>query len=344
VFISPLSASMSLGMTLNGARAGTFDAMRSALQFGTTSQADINGGYKSLISLLRGLDPGVDFKIANSIWHRNGMTFSPPFLDAGKTYFDAAIQGLDFTKVDASKATINDWVSDQTNAKIPAIIDDITSDDVMFLINAIYFKGIWRSRFDPNDTRPGDFRSAAGAKQSAQFMMLNEEIRHSSTNGVEAVDLPYGNAAFTMTVVLPPAGVSADEFSSTLTATQWEAIVAGLHGQPGTLWMPKLRLTYARTMNDDLTALGMGVAFTGRADFSGMAGSPGDLEISYVKQKAYVDINEEGTEAAAVTVTGIKLVSAPVPFTLRFDRPYLFVIRERLSGTILFMAKINTMP
>jgi serine protease inhibitor len=332
-------------MALNGARASTFDAMRSALQLGAASQADVNAGYRSLIALLRSLDGAVDLRIANSIWYRNDMTFSGAFIDAGKTNFDAVVQGLDFSKSAASAAVINKWVSDQTNAKIPSIIDTIDPADVMFLINAIYFKGTWRSRFDPADTKPGDFTAASGAKQPAQFMMRHDDkILYATADGAQAVDLPYGNAAFTMTVILPPPGVSADQYAAIFTADRLKSLTDRMFEHAGTLWMPKLKLSYERTLNDDLTALGMGVAFTDLADFSGMAGSPGLLALSYVKQKTYVDVNEEGTEAAAVTVTGVGLTSAPVRIELRVDRPYLFIIRDHLSGTILFIGKVNAIP
>jgi serine protease inhibitor len=343
VFISPLSASLALGMTLNGARGSTFDGMRTALQLGTATQGDINTSYQSLMSLLRSIDPTVELDIANSIWYRNTVPLLPAFTDAAKTYFDANAAGLDFTNVPASKAIVNGWVSDKTRGKIPSIIDDITQDDIAFLINAIYFKGKWRAQFDPAKTTVSNFTPASGTVQHVPLMAQSEELRYGGSGGVQIIDLPYGNSAFTMTVVLPPVGVSVEQYASGLTPAVWASMTSTLSTVLVNLTMPRLRLEYARTMNDDLSALGMGVAFIKAADFSDMSPMPG-LFIKYVKQKAYVDINEEGTEAAAVTVVGIVATSAQVSVTMRVDRPYLFVIRERLSGTIVFIGKVNIIP
>jgi serpin B len=342
VFISPLSASLALGMTLNGARGSTFDGMRTALQFGSATQNDINTSYQSLIALLRSIDPTVELDIANSIWYRNTVPLLPAFTDAAKTYFDANAAGLDFTNVPASKAIVNGWVSDKTHGKIPSILDDITAQDIAFLINAIYFKGKWRSQFDPSNTTVSNFTPATGTVQHVPLMAQSEELAYGESGGAQIVDLPYGNTAFTMTVVLPPAGVSVEQCASGLTPTVWASMTGALSKVRVNLTMPRVRLEFARTMNDDLTALGMGLAFLPAADFTGMSTQP--VLLSYVKQKAYVDINEEGTEAAAVTIVGVEATSAPVSITMRVDRPYLLLIRERLSGTIVFIGKVNVIP
>jgi serine protease inhibitor len=340
VFISPLSASFSLGMTLNGARGGTFDAMRTALQHGSASQGDINAGYRGLLDLLGELDPAVALTIANSIWYRNNFAVSTAFKSTAEQYFDATVQGLSFADVTGSLATVNGWVNDKTAGKIQTILDDIRDEDVMFLINAIHFKGSWRSRFDASKTASAPFMSSTGATQQARMMFLDDSVSVGSANGATVLDLPYGNRAFSMTVVLPPTGTSLDAFAGTLTAGQWNGLVASLHVAKVPVRMPKLSFEYERTLNNDLTALGMGLAFTDLADFTGLQATPtGGLLLTFVKQKAFVDINEEGTEAAAVTVTGVGLTSAPMPVNV--DRPYLFVIRERLTGTILFMGKVN---
>ncbi len=341
VFLSPLSASFSLGMALNGARTGTFDAMRTALQLGEATQSDINTGYHGLLDVLDSLDQSVAFTIANSIWYRNTFTFDPTFLDAGRNYFDATIAGLDFTNTTGSLATINGWVNDKTAGKIPTILDEITADQVMFLINAIYFKGSWRSRFDPNLTATAAFTASTGVVQQAQMMQVDDTLSYATVNGAEAIDLPYGDKAFSMTVVLPPEGQTLDAFASSLTESAWQSMVGALQPRKAPFFFPKLQLSYERLMTPDLTALGMGVAFSDVADFSGMSSATG-LSIAFVKQKTFIDIDEEGTEAAAVTATGIQATDAPV--ALRVDRPYLFVIRDRLTGTILFIGKVNRMP
>ena len=342
VFVSPLSASMALGMTMNGAAGETYDGMRAALGFGGASQEEINEGYKSLIALLRGIDPSTDFRIANSIWYRQGFPFEQSFLSTTKSYFDAEVRGLDFDNP-ASVATINDWVDRSTNGKITEIIDEITSDDVMFLINAIYFKGVWQYQFDRSETRDAQFRAADGTTQPVKLMHQKATLRYLHTPRFQAVDLLYGNTAFAMTVLLPAEGTDVNALAASLGEDEWNGWTEQFREQELDLYLPKLRLKYERKMNDDLTALGMGVAFTPyQADFTRMSSRGRELYITFVKQKTYVDIYEEGTEAAAVTAVGVAPISAPP--AMRVDRPFVFAIRERFSGTILFIGKIVRMP
>jgi serpin B len=346
VFVSPLSASMALGMTMNGAAGATFDQMRSALGFGDASQAEINAGYKGLIGLLRDLDKSVDFRLANSIWYRQGFPFQQSFFDVTKSWFDAEVRGLDFGNP-ASVGTVNDWVERSTNGKITKIIDEIRRENVMFLINAIYFKGSWRDQFDPSATLDAPFRAADGRQQPAKLMHRHAKMPYLQTPQFQAVDLPYGRNAFAMTVLLPAEGTTVDALAASVTADSWAQWEKQFHAADVDLFLPRLKLEYERQLNDDLKALGIRDAFVeGGADFTRMAPAPTgrDLFIDYVKQKTYVDVNEEGTEAAAVTVVGISVTSAPQTVTMRVDRPYLFAIRERLSGTILFIGKVVAMP
>lgn len=346
VFVSPLSASMALGMTLNGTAGTTFEQMRAALGFGDASRAEINDGYKGLIALLRGLDNSVDFRLANSIWYRRGFPFHQSFLDVSKSSFDAEVRDLDFNDP-ASVRTINSWVDRSTSGKITEIIDAIDPEHVMFLINAIYFKGSWRDQFDPAATRDAPFHAADGRRPPVKLMHRRAEMRYLETAELQAVDLPYGRGAFTMTVLLPKEGTDVEALAASLRADTWAEWESRFHTADVDLHLPRLRLAYERTLNDDLRALGIRDAFIpGGADFTGMAPAPtgNRLYIDFVKQKTYVDINEEGTEAAAATVVAISIVSAPRTVVMRVDRPYLFAIRERLSGTILFVGKIVAMP
>jgi len=343
VFVSPLSASMALGMAMTGASGTTFDEMRATLGFGTTSESEIDQGYRSLITLLRGLDPGVDFRIANSIWTREGFPVTPAFLDAGRTWFDAQAASLDFASPNAVKS-INDWVSTATAGKIPTILDQIKSDEVMFLINAIYFKGSWRAKFDPALTIDAPFHGIAG-DQPMKLMHREGTVRYLQTPTFSAVDLPYGNSAYSMSVVLPNVGQSVDAVLASLRTDTWSAWTTQFQDAELDLHLPRLALTWERMLIPDLQALGMRAAFqAGGADFSRISPLGDRLFISTVKQKTYVNVNEEGTEAAAVTNVGISLTSAPLRTQFRVDRPYVFVIRERLSGTILFLGAIRRMP
>ena len=346
VFLSPLSASMALGMTLNGAANQTFDQMRAALQFGTASQQEINDGYKSLIALLSSLDPAVKMQIANAIFYKSDFPFNQSFLDAAKASFDAEIRGLNFADVPASLAAINGWVNTKTNGKIPTILDSIDPDLVMFLVNAIYFNGSWRTKFDPALTTDAQFQPATGAAQPMKLMHRNGKMHYAETPTYQAVDLPYGDSSFTMTVVLPKSGQSVETVATSFTASTWQTLAGSFQPTTVDLSLPKLKLSYERQLKADLQALGMRAAFEPNvADFTKMSTTRGrELYIKFVKQKTFVDVNEEGTEAAAVTGVGIGVTSAPLTVTMRVDRPYIFVLRERLSGTVLFMAKITRMP
>ncbi|MBI2408931.1 MAG: serpin family protein [Gemmatimonadetes bacterium] len=347
VFVSPLSASFALGMTLNGAAGTTADQLRAALQFGNASQAEINGGYKSLMALLMSLDPATQMLVANSVWYRQGFPFRQAFFDTTRANFNATVQGLDFANTAASLAAINGWVSEQTKGKIPTVLNTITPQQVMFLINAIYFKGQWRSKFDPAKTTAATFTTAGGATQPVQLMHRFDTLSYAEGTTYQAAELPYGNTAFAMTVLLPKSGTDVETLAASLTPASWQAITAGLRTQRVDFAMPKLTLKYERKLNDDLKALGMVVPFAaGGADFTLMAPDPAghELFIDFVKQNTFVDINEEGTEAAAVTTVGVGVTSMPSYPVMRVDRPYLLVLRERLTGTVLFMGKIARVP
>ena len=339
VFVSPLSASFSLGMAMTGTANQTFDDMRAALQFGTASLADIDAGYKSLIALLTSLDKTVTMEIANSIWYRNTFPFNQSFLDDGTNYFGATIKPLDFANVDASLSAINGWVNTQTKGKIPTIIDKIEPENVMFLINAIYFKGSWRERFNPALTQDGTFH-AVGGDQTVRLMNRHAKMLYAETATYQTVDLPYGDSAFTMTVVLPKTGTTVESLAASLDAASWQTLTSSLHTGDIDLVLPKVRMSWTRGLIPDLKGLGMLVPFADGADFTRMSTRGRELYISSVRQKTFVDINEEGTEAAAVTSTGISLTSAPITTVMRVDRPFVFAIRERLSGTVLFMGKV----
>ena len=343
LFLSPLSASMALGMTLNGAAGTTLDSMRVALRLGDAPLADIDAGYRSLIDLLRGLDNTSRFEIANSIWARAGVPFYPSFLDAGRTSFDAEVRALDFAAPTALP-TINDWVKQKTEGKIPAILDAIASDEVMFLINAIYFKGSWRTAFDPAKTRAAPFHAADGTQSVPTMVLEPSRLRYGGNPDAEVVELLYGNGAFAMTIVLPRPGRTLGSLTAGLDTARWNGWTGAVHEVEIGLTLPKFRLDYRRLLNDDLSTLGMRVAFDKTAaDFTRMADvAPDRLFITKVIQKTFVDVNEEGTEAAGATSVGIGITS--LPMTVTVNRPFLFAIRERLSGTVLFLGQIARIP
>ena len=345
IFVSPLSASFALGMTLNGAANESFDQMRSALQYGETDQRDINEGYKSLIALLTSLDSRVTMDIANSIWYRRDYPILEGFLDTTRSFFSATVRGLDFTDVSGSLGTINGWVSDNTGGKIPSIVDEIDGNTIMFLINAVYFNARWRTEFDPAKTLDEQFRASDGSVQPVRMMHRAGSMRYARGPGWQAVDLPYGNTAFSMTVVLPNENEDVEAVAASMTPETWSQLTAAFDSAEVDLALPKFRLAYGRLLKDDLRALGMEVPFiAGGADFTRMSPRGRELYIYKVTQKAFVEVDELGTEAAAVTVVENRRTIGDGRVHVQVDRPFIFVIRERLSGTVVFIGKLLRMP
>jgi serpin B len=343
LFISPLSVSMALGMTMNGTAGQTLDEMRTTLGFAAIPLADANQSYKSLIALLRGLDPRVDFRIANSIWHEQSFPVEPAFLQTTNDFFDAEVAARDFGDPGTLQA-VNSWVNAATAGKIDRILDEIPGDAVMYLINAIYFNGDWTTTFDPDDTEPQPFSGIAGST-TVPLMHKSDSVAYTEANGVQAVELPYGGGAFAMTVVLPPQGSDINDLVAGMSQASWDALHAAMAPQQVLVWLPKFTLERDYELKNALQGLGIHLAFGG-GDFSPLSSTMGDrLEVSEVKHKTFVDVHEEGTEAAAVTSVGVVVVCAcgPTLPVFRADRPFVFAIRERNSGTILFIGKIGRM-
>jgi len=343
IFVSPLSASMALGMALAGAEAGTFEAMQDALRLGGLGREGIGVSYRSLIDLLSGLDPAVRLEIGNSVWHREGFTLEDSYVSEVERDFLARVEALDFADPGAADV-INTWVSEATDGLIDGIVDPpIDPLTMAFLINAIYFEGAWTLQFDPARTASGDFQRSDGSTVSVPFMSMSDgEFPYAQTADYQAIELPYGGEAFAMTVVLPSEAIGIPAFVESLDAEAWAEIIAGLRETELLVALPKFKLEYEKNLNDVLKALGMEVAFDeAAADFSRMHRDAlaMQLHISRVKQKAFVDVDEEGTRAAAVTSVEVGVTSAP-PF-FRADRPFLFAIRERLSGALLFTGVVR---
>ncbi|KPL03965.1 MAG: hypothetical protein AMJ90_02595 [candidate division Zixibacteria bacterium SM23_73_2] len=340
VFISPLSVSMALGMTYNGANGETEEAMHQTLQFGDLSTQEVNESYKSLIELLTGLDPKVKFQIANSIWHRKNFPAREEFIDLCKEYFQAKVEGLDFND-QSSVDIINRWVDENTSGKIEQIIQPpINPLTMMFLINAIYFKGAWTYEFDKEMTMDAVFHLPDGSQETCKMMEQKGEFQYFGNSDFQAVDLPYGDGDFSMSVFLPRPLVDIDSLIAKFNQENWDNWIKSFTPQSFTLFLPKFKLEYELNLNDVLTAMGMGIAFQPyQADFTKIYQGIENLYISKVKHKTFVEVNEEGTEAAAVTSVEMGLTS--VGLLMRVDRPFIFVIRENQSQTILFMGKIT---
>ena len=342
LFISPLSVSMALGMTMNGASGETLAAMQETLERAGLSEEEINASYQSLIELLTNLDPKVTIQIANSIWIREGFAVEPPFVDASETYFDAAVREMDFASP-ATVQAINGWVDEQTRGKIDKIIETIDPDVVMFLINAIYFKGTWTYEFDEAETRDEPFTQHDGTDVQVPMMRQKADLPYFHTEAFQAVDLPYGDSLFSMTVLLPHEGYDVDDLAAEIDPERWDEWTGRFRTREVDLRLPRFKLEYEKRLNDVLKALGMEVAFDPDLADLTRINRNGGLFISYVWHKAVVEVNEEGTEAAAVTVVGIGTTSAGGPPRMHVNRPFVFALRERHSGTVLFIGKVNAL-
>jgi serpin B len=337
VFISPFSVSMAIGMALNGADGATLDSMKQVLERSNLTLQEINDSYKNISSILTHLDSKVVFQIANSIWYKNDLEVLPTFLNDCRTYFDAEAASLDFDSPSAVE-TINNWVNSKTSGKIPTILNQISPEEVMFLINAIYFKGTWSYQFDPSKTIDTTFTPSLGNTVPCKMMKQKARYAYHATDQLQIIDLPYGDRLFSMTIILPQEGMNIDQFAAELTQQQWDAMVHSLDSAEVELSMPKFKLEYEKTLNDELIAMGMGIAFGDFANFSRIAQA--SLFITNVKHKTFVEVNEEGTEAAAVTSVGVGITSVPSIPSMHIDHPFIFAIREHKSGTILFIGKI----
>jgi len=343
VVLSPFSASMALGMTMNGTAGDTYDQMHAMLGFDGLSRAEVNASYRGLLDMLLDLDPHVELTIANSVWAREGMPFLQSFYDVVGQYFDAEVRALDFGQPDASDV-INDWVAGKTNDRIEQIIDRIDGTAMMFLINAVYFKADWREQFALANTRPAPFRRDDATTVQVPMMSASKmPVRLGFADGVQIGELPYGGDAFTMVIVLPQEGASVASLVATLDAdtwNRWMGSLGALHDAP--VSMPRYEVEWKGVLNETLKALGMEDAFRdGIADFSLLAEQPfaRELFVQEVVQKTWLRVDEEGTEAAAATSVGVGVTSAPLGLTV--DRSFLMAIRERHSGTILFLGVID---
>lgn len=340
---SPTSIAIALTMTYNGARGDTRTAMAKTL--GLTGMADraVNTGNKDLRTVLLGADPKVSLDIANSLWIRQGFDIEEPFLDLNRAFFDAKITNLDFGSPNAAQ-TINDWVSTATRTRIPKIVDEVRRDSVMFLINAVYFKGSWLEPFEKEATQDADFYAPTG-KVTSKMMSQWGENRYAKGDGFQMVRLPYGDGRLGMTILLPDRRDGLTELIAKLDAPTWAAWTSKLRSKSGRVRIPRWRSEYDVVLNDTLGALGMGIAFDpSKADFTGMHAG-GEMYIGQVRHKTFVEVNEEGTEAAAVTSVEMRATSAPAPeepFDFLADHPFLYTIDDSATGAILFVGVLNS--
>jgi serine protease inhibitor len=343
VFLSPANVAVALAMTANGARGETLQSMLSALNLATLDLETVNSNFAALQALLVRDEPGATIAIANALWARAGIAFNADFLQRTQRFYDARIEALDFDQPDAPK-TINEWVRRQTNDKIPAIVERIPEEIILLLMSAIYFNGKWETPFNPEFTQDRPFYLLNGTTKELPTMYRSDDFEYLKGDGFQAVRLPYAGGGVRMVIILPDADRTLAQLMDQLSIENWERWREQFSVKEGQLYLPRFTTRYDKQLNQALSAMGMTEAFDdGRADFSGMRPVPPALFISQVRHVAYVDVNEAGTEAAAVTSVEMGITSAmpTETFLMQVDRPFFFAIEETSTGSILFTGLIT---
>ncbi|MGQ1785008.1 serpin family protein [Saccharicrinis sp. GN24d3] len=339
--ISPLSIFQALSMTRNGAKGETLTQMNNILAFDESLGDEINQYQKKLVDVLRNADNKLTLDIANSIWYRDDVTVLPDFIKVNQEYFKAEVSALDFSDAEGAKKTINNWVDDTTNGKIPQIVDQVTPEHVMFLINAIYFYGEWQNEFDKRDTKEASFYTETGAETKVDMMHQQADLGYAQNDLFSMVEMPYGNGHFNMVVLKPNTGKTVTDIVEATNDNSWSLWMNSLTARTVVLGFPKFKIEGDYQLNKPLINMGMSLAFDQfEADFSGIL-EGGGIYISKVKHKTFIEVDEKGTEAAAVTSVEIAFTSVgpnqPIHFSA--DRPFIFAITEKDTNTILFMGR-----
>jgi serpin B len=352
LLVSPLSISLALAMTYTGADGDTADQMAETLGFDLAPDA-IGAAFRDLVDDLvtRGTaedDPDEDvsaraLNIANALWGEQTYPFSEDFMGSLEDDFGAGLQLVDFqNKPEQARDDINDWVEDNTEGRIEDIVPEgvINPDTRLVLANAIWFYGAWANPFEPDNTEDGDFTLLDGDAVTVPFMHQNKFMPYTEGDNYQAVELPYAGSGFTFTVILPDEG----EFE-TVEESLDTGVLDELVSSDVRLAMPKFSFEFDTSLADSLMALGMTDAFDGNiADFSGMIADPDadPLVISDVIHKAFIAVDEEGTEAAAATVVMMESATAAEsePIDVTIDRPFIFAIRDTETGTLLFLGRV----
>ncbi len=342
VFISPTSISIALCMTYNGAAGETKRAMAKVLELNSLSLQEINSASKNLLENMQAPGKGVTIHFANSLWARKDIEFKPAFIDTNRRYYRAKVSVLDFASPETPK-TINKWVDVQTHGRIKDIVKLIDANTVLFLVNAIYFNGMWQVKFDPKDTHPAEFFLPNGFTKTVRMMYRRGRIKYLPGEGFAAVKLPYGEGRFSMYIFLPSKDSSLREFCNKLEVGTWNKWMKSFHSVECDLSMPKFRIEYEAELTEALSALGMAIAFdTNRADFRNMLpfSPPSNAYINSVLHKTFVEVSEKGTEAAGATKVEITLSIAEPAVSFTVDRPFFCAITDDFTGAVLFAGLI----
>jgi len=338
IFISPLSISTALSMTLNGAVGDTKTDMIHGLRYDGVEIEEINNTYKNLLLYLDNVDEKVELNISNSIWYRQGEAIKEEFFNVNKDIFDAEVNEIDFSKEDAADI-INGWIKNATKGKIEKMLEPpINQDVIMYLINAIYFKGEWTEQFSKDDTFDTNYHNIDGIDEEIEMMSRFGKVYYGANEDYKTVKLPYGDEKISMYFILPEDNENINDFIENMDLNKFSEIRNNINEMDDViLQIPKYKLEYGiKNLNNALINMGMGSAFDERADFSKIRE---DIFISRVLHKAVIEVNEEGSEAAAVTVVELKATAIMEPISFIADRPFVFLIMDEETETILFMGK-----
>lgn len=338
VMISPLSISSALSMTINGANGETREAMLEALRLKGITVDAVNKAYRDLTKALISVDKRVLISIANSVWTEDDFNVKKAFIDVLTQYYDAQSEAFDINDPNAP-ARMNAWIENKTNGLIKDMIESLDDNTVMLLINAIYFKGKWASEFDRTKTENLPFYLTSGSV-NVPMMKQKSDFSVYEGNGFVMAEFPYGQGNFVMDVILPDQSSSLSGTMNLITDANFNGWISQMRKRETDVTFPKFKYGFKKKLKDVLSNMGMGIAFTDAADFSNIS-EQYDLLINEVTHQSFIETDEEGTEAAAATVVEIGLTSVgPSSFEFRMDRPFIFIIRETTTNSILFMGRV----
>lgn len=341
IFISPQSIAIALTMTRNGTKGKTLQEINQTLEL-KFDLAQLDLSYSKLIQILTTADPTIKLAIANSLWvnqNIQNIQLKDRFIEQTQEFYRGKVTNLNFANSSAPE-TINQWVASNTAYKISEIVDSLSPEAAIYLINAIYFQGSWTKKFDPRQTTQQPFLIGAQSKPVA-MMSQTGDYRYYANEQFQAVRLPYGKGEIGMYIFLPQTSSSLKQFNQQLNLDNWQEWLRNMRSQPGNISLPKFKLEYDTELKDALSAMGMERVFDStQADFSAMTDSP--VAIDTVKHKAVIEVDEEGTEAAGVTSIGIRITSVMPEqrFNLNIDRPFFLAIEDHITETILFMGNV----
>lgn len=338
IMVSPLSVSQALSMALNGATGNTYTEMQNVLGFADFLPEEINQSNKTLVDALVDHDPKVELSIANSVWYRNDMPPKDNFVEVNREYYNAEVSAYDPEKPDRAKNDINNWVDKNTKGKIDKIIDQVKAEDMLFLINAVYFKAKWKTEFKKTATEAMNFHIENGSEKEVPTMMGKVELNYYNDEKFSVIELPYGAGKFNMLIYLPEEGYTTADILPELKNTNFE-LLRSLTPVEQTIWLPKFEFSYNNELREELNSIGIVDAFIPMvADFDNITDR--EVCITAVNHKTHIKTDEEGSEAAAATSVTVGVTSVGPGQIIKVDKSFLFAIVEEDTHSVLFMGKV----